>query len=343
MINQLIERYKRFRTEQYLAQIYQYQYAFVGIGQHSLSNLYPVIRYLQIPIKYICVTSERKAQLIEKKFPWIKGTTSLDEILNDDTIKGVFVSTSPAAQFSTASRVLQSGKSLFVEKPPCLSLEQLHKLIELRRLYHSQVVAVGMQKRYAPAIRIVQKRLKKEHLINYDMHYLTGAYPEGNVLLDLYIHPLDLACYLFGEAEIIACQKVAPSSFLLMLKHPHVIGTIELSTVYSWISAKESLKVCTNSGVYYLEQMEELTYESNSTFCGFPVEKILREYPSIEILYRRNNFTPVLANNQVYTHGYFDEILSFANAVEGRQNNNISDLISMTDTFELLEELSSVS
>ena len=76
MINQLIERYKRFRTEQYLAQIYQYQYAFVGMGQHSLSNLYPVIRYLQIPVKYICVTSERKAQLIEKKFSGIKATTS---------------------------------------------------------------------------------------------------------------------------------------------------------------------------------------------------------------------------------------------------------------------------
>ena len=319
MITRLIERYKRFRTEQYLAQIYQSQYAFVGMGQHSLSNLYPVIQYLQIPIKYICVTSERKAQLIE------------------------FVSTSPAAQFSTASRVLQSGKSLFVEKPPCLSFEQLHKLIELRRLYHSPVAAVGMQKRYAPAVRVLQERLIKEHLISYDMHYLTGAYPEGNALLDLYIHPLDLACYLFGEAEIIACQKVAPSSFLLMLKHPHVTGSIELSTAYSWTSAKESLKVCTNSGVYYLEQMEELTYESNSTFFGLPLEKVHTHHPTIEVLYRRNNFTPVLANNQVYTQGYFDEILSFANAVEGQQNNNISDLISMTDTFELLEELSSVS
>ena len=315
MINQLIERYKRFRTEQYLAQIYQSQYAFVGMGQHSLSNLYPVIQYLQIPIKYICVTSKRKAQLIERKFPGIKGTTSLDEILNDDTIKGIFVSTSPASQFSIASRVLQSGKSLFVEKPPCLSLEQLYKLIEFRRLYHSPVAAVGMQKRYAPAIRIVQKRLKKERLVK----------------------PL--------RAPLRASSYLRFSSIMSMprLKHPHVIGTIELSTAYSWTSAKESLKVCTNSGVYYLEQMEELTYESNSTFCGFPVEKILREYPSIEILYRRNNFTPVLANNQVYTHGFFDEILSFANAVEGQQNNNISDLISMTDTFELLEELSSVS
>lgn len=172
------------------------------------------------------------------------------------------------------------------------------------------------------------------------MHYLTGAYPEGNALLDLYIHSLDLACYLFGEAEIIACQKVAPSSFLLMLKHPHVIGTIELSTAYSWTSAKESLKVCTNSGVFYLVQMEELTYESNSTFLGLPLEKVHTHHPTIEVLYRRNNFTPILANNQVYTQGYFDEILSFANAVEGHQNKNLSDVDSMTATFKLLEELS---
>ena len=340
MITRLIERYKRFRTEQYLAQTYQSQYAFVGMGQHSLSNLYPVIRYLQIPIKYICVTSERKAQLIEKKFPGIKGTISLDGILNDDTVKGVFVSTSPASQFSIASQVLQSGKSLFVEKPPCLSLEQLYKLIEFRRLYHSPVTMVGMQKRYAPAVRILQERLKKEQLISYNMHYLTGAYPEGNALLDLYIHPLDMACYLFGKAEIIACQKVAPSSFLLMLKHPHVIGMIELSTAYSWISAKESLKVCTNSGVYYLEQMEELTYECNTTFLGMPLEKVHTRHPVIEILYRRNNFTPILANNQVYTQGYFDEIESFVNAVERYKNKNLSDIDSMTATFKLLDELS---
>ena len=315
------------------------QYAFVGMGQHSLSNLYPVIRYLQVPIKYICVTSERKAQLIEKKFPGIKATTSLDEILNDDTIRGVFVSTSPASQFAIASQVLRSGKSLFVEKPPCLSLEQLHQLIEFHRLYPSQITMVGMQKRYAPAVRVLQERLKKEQLVSYDMHYMTGAYPEGNALFDLYIHPLDLVCYLFGNADIIACRKVAPSSFLLMLKHPHVIGTLELSTAYSWTTAKESLKVCTNSGVYYLEQMEELTHVPNSTFLGFPMEKILRDHPTIEVLYRCNSFTPVLANNQVYTQGYFDEIETFVNAVEGYQNKNLSDVDSMTATFKLLDEL----
>ena len=63
MIKQLINRYKRLRTEHFLAQTYQYSYAFVGMGQHSLTNLYPVLHYLGVPLKYICVTSERKASV----------------------------------------------------------------------------------------------------------------------------------------------------------------------------------------------------------------------------------------------------------------------------------------
>ena len=78
MIQELINRYKRIRTEHFLRQTYQYSYAFVGMGQHSLTNLYPVLHYLGVPLKYICVTSERKAQLIEQKFPSVKATTSLD-------------------------------------------------------------------------------------------------------------------------------------------------------------------------------------------------------------------------------------------------------------------------
>ena len=68
--------------------------------------------------------------LIERKFPYVKATTSLDDILTDETVKGVFVSASPAAHFSIALRVLESGKSLFIEKPPCQSLQELDALID---------------------------------------------------------------------------------------------------------------------------------------------------------------------------------------------------------------------
>jgi len=326
MIPELINRYKRMRTERFLRQTYQYQYAFVGMGQHSLTNLYPVLHYLGVSLKYICVTSERKAQLIERKFPQVKATTSLDTILNDDEVKGVFVSASPSAHFSIALCVLQSGKSLFIEKPPCQSLQELDTLIDKQRLYGSLVAMVGLQKRYAPAVQILQKRLRKEHLVSYDLHYLTGNYPEGDALLDLYIHPLDLVTHLFGKPEIIACQQVAPASYLLMLRHPHIVGTLELSTAYTWSAAEESLKVNTASGIYSLSQMEELTFSPKpSSILGY--------------LYTCNNFAPILENNQIHSQGYFNEISAFVESVEGRAGKVLTSLQSVKDTYQLISTL----
>ena len=379
MIQELINRYKRMRTERFLCQTYQYQYAFVGMGQHSLTNLYPVLHYLGVPLKYICVTSERKAKLIERKYPSVKATTSLDEILNDEAIKGVFVSASPSAHFSIASRVLQSGKSLFIEKPPCQTLEELDTLIALQQQFGSLVAMVGLQKRYAPAVQLLKQRLHKERaeqrepssllgwpsrdgrrqsrrLISYDLHYLTGAYPEGNALLDLYIHPLDLVCFLFGQPEILACRQVTKDSYILMLQHPHIVGTLELSTAYPWTTAEESLKVCTHSGIYRLSQMEELTFTpTSSTIFGIPMEKlrprhetqiIAKRLPPIgtqELLFLRNNFTPILANNQIFTQGYFHEIAAFVEATESRHSDTLTPLSSLKTIYETILKIQTVT
>ena len=339
MIQEIINRHKRMRTENYLRQTCQHQYAFVGMGQHSLTNLYPVLHYLGVPLKYICVTSERKAQLIERKFPGVKATTSLDTILKDETVKGIFVSASPSSHFSIASQILRCGKSLFIEKPPCQTLEELDFLIDLQQLYGSPVAMVGLQKRYAPAVQLLKKRLGKSHLVSYDLHYLTGAYPEGDVLLDLYIHPLDLVCFLFGKPDILVCRQVAKDSYLLMLQHPHVVGTLELSTSCTWIAAEETLKVCTKSGIYHLSQMEELTFSpTSSTAFGIPVEKLHTHHETKEILCQRNNFTPILANNQIYSQGYFNEIEAFVNAVEGRNHAITTDIKTIRETYQLISE-----
>lgn len=340
MIQELISRYKRKRTEHYLNQTFQHAYAFVGMGQHSLANLYPVLHYLGVPLKYICVTSERKARLIEKKFIGVIATTLLDEILNDENVKGVFVAATPTSHFSIATQVLQSGKSLFIEKPPCQTLEQLDILIDQQRRFGSPVVMVGLQKRYAPVVHLLKKRLGKEHLVNYDLHYLTGAYPEGNALLDLYIHPLDLVVYLFGNPKIIACRKVNENSYIIMLQHPQVVGTLELSTHYSWTNPMGTLKICTHSGVYRLSQMDELSFTPNPpTVLGIPFEKLHHHHILNEILFLRNNFTPILSNNQVYTQGYFNCISAFVNAIEGNSTKNISSLSAIRNTYIIMEQL----
>lgn len=178
------------RNRTFLRNVYSGQYAFVGIGSHSLANLYPVLQYLQVPLKYICCRSKEKTMLIEAKYKGIKATTSLSEILSDNEVKGVFVSASPSAHFSIAKQVLQSGKHLFIEKPPCQSLGELEQLCQLAD-EHKAIAMAGLQKRYSPVMSTLRKRLSKERLISYNARYVTGNYLEGNVVLDLFIHPID--------------------------------------------------------------------------------------------------------------------------------------------------------
>ena len=363
MKQQIINRYKRLRTEQYLCRTYRNDYAFVGMGQHALTNLYPVLHHLGVPLKYICVRSERKARLIGNRFPGVTATTSLATILVDERVKGVFVAASPAAHFTIASQILASGKSLFVEKPPCRTAEELEMLIRLRRLHGSPAAIVGLQKRFAPAVRLLEKRMSTRKPVSYDLHYLTGVYPEGSALLDLYIHPIDLVCHLFGKPTVIACQETSKNSFLLMLRHPDAAGTLELSTAYSWTSAEESLKVVTSDAVYRLSQMDELTCERLPvTALGIPTEKVFSHHKTLEYLYSRNNFVPTLPDNQIVSQGYYDEIVTFVNAVEatspscmlryhrnqhpnqhptgaGSRPPSVSDLESLRDVYGILERL----
>ena len=334
MIKEAIARYKRLRTGRFLSETFNGKYAFVGMGQHSLDNLYPVLDYLKVPLKYICVTSEEKAEQITRKFPGVQGVASIEKILSDPEVAGVLVAAAPSAHYQIASKVLGAGKSLFIEKPPCSNLEELEVLAssceaagDAEGSTGVPVFAAGLQKRYAPAVRMLKARLGRHRPSHYDLHYRTGAYPEGNALLDLFIHPLDMVTAIFGEAKVVSCTRPeaegastngGTETLLLTLEHPQgVVGTLELSTAYSWKSASESMSVCTAKGEYRLEGMDELSFRPfQGKVLGIPLEKVRPRAERVEYLYRRNGFNPVIADNQIVSAGYFDELRAFTAAVE---------------------------
>ena len=126
-----------------------------------------------------------------------------------------------------------------------------------------------------------------------------------------------------------------------MLQHPHIVGTLELSTAYSWTTAEESMKVCTRSGVYNLSQMESLTFTPNpTTILSIPIEKLHKKNSTVEYLYHRNSFVPTLVKNQLYAHGYFNEITAFVNAVEGNYSNVFTNLGTTKSVYETIKEIS---
>lgn len=333
-----IQRWRSQRNRKMLQSPYSAMYAFVGVGSHALQNLYPVLQYLGIPLKYICCKTPDKQALIERRFG-VTATTSLDIILNDPEVKGVFVCTSTQSHYDICTRVIESGKYLFVEKPPCQTLDQLELLIAADK---KQIVMVGMQKRYSPLIQALKKRLAKNDPINYTMSYHTGTYPEGNPFADLFIHPVDLALYLFGNAELKSVQQInrnGTTTIQGLLSHGTAKGFIELSTAYSWTNPKETLHVNTQAGEYRLEQMERLChYPHPKRIAGIPLEKLGLFTNSEQVLFERNNFNPLAVNNQIYTQGFLSEIRAFADMVE-LSGENISPLSSMDTTYKLFSSL----
>lgn len=338
LIDRSIQRWRSQRNRKMLQSPYSAQYAFVGIGRHALQNLYPVLQYLGIRLKYICCKSPDKLVMIERRFGVI-ATTSLDTILNDSEVEGVFLCTSPQSHYDICTRVIEAGKYLFVEKPPCQTLDQLELLTAADK---KQIVMVGMQKRYSPLIRALKKQLVKKELINYTMSYHTGAYPEGNPFTDLFIHPVDLVQYLFGNAELKSVQQIdrnGTTTIQGLLSHETAKGYIELSTAYSWTNPKETLYVNTQAGEYRLEQMERLChYPHPKRIAGIPLEKLGLFTNTEQTLIERNNFNPLVGNNQLYTQGFLSEIKAFADMVEF-SGENISPLSSMATTYKLLSSL----
>ena len=344
-LDNIIGRYKYIRSMRELSHTYTQQYALVGFGNHCANNLLPVIQYLQLPLKYICCTSEKKAELISQKYKGVKGTTSLQDILLDDTVSGVFVAANPHSHFQIATETIKAGKSLFIEKPPCENERELKSLIDTIMLYGSQHIVVGLQRRFAPATQILQKRLKGDGKRHYHYRYLTGLYPEGDTLLDLFIHPLDYVTFLFGEAKIkgldITLSRDGGQTLFLVLEHQEITGMLELSTDYSWQEAQEQLNISTDKGLYVLENMERLDFmPRRSTLLGIPLEKVFPNNGATICLYGRNNFVPTIGNNQIVSQGFFSEIKTFADMIENKHEADYTlGLESVNHVYSLMAEI----
>ncbi len=340
-MNGIIERYKKIRKKGLLSKNYQGQYAFVGIGNHSINNLYPVLNHLNVNLKYIAVKSQDTAALIKNNFANTIATTELNDVLSDETIKGVFVSASPSAHFSIAKQVIASGKNLFIEKPPCTTLKELQELIELEKKGNGFVLT-GVQRRYAPIYNILANKVKKATY--YSLKYKTGAYPEGDELLDLFIHPLDALFYLFGDGKVKNISVVRSNgtiTYLAQITHSNgVIGNLELSTDHSWTEAQDILTISTPKGEYITDNTSKLSFVTKpKVVANIPLEKVKGFQSQTTVLYQQNSFLPVKEHNQLYSAGYYNELENFVKICEKKGGNNVSTLNSLKPTFSAIETL----
>ena len=336
----IIHFIKNKRKQNYITTNYKGEYAFIGIGSHSIQNLYPVLSYLRINLKYICTKSTENAELINTNFKHTIGTNDLDRVLNDPDIKGVLICSLSTIHFKLISQALKANKNVFVEKPPCYTLDELDELIELEK-NSKGTCFVGLQRRYAPINKLFEPDTTKN--VTYNYRFVTGAYPEGDELLDLFIHPIDLLHHLFGKAElssILTTGEKGKRTHFVLLKHPNnIIGSLELSSNYTWNNPSESLTINSKKNIFTITNNETVSTEKKmGSILGIPLEKVFNK-PSVQLQQIRNGFSPILFNNQIYSQGYFDEIKTFIDHCEKKKSTNKSSLQSLVNTYQTIKNI----
>lgn len=120
----------------------------------------------------------------------VQAHASLDAMLS--LVDAVSIVVPTTAHFVVASRALQAGKHVFVEKPFTVTLDEADELIRLAET-HGVVLQVGHVERFNRAVRAAMPYVDSPRFIESDR--LAPFNPRGSdvaVVLDLMIHDLDL-------------------------------------------------------------------------------------------------------------------------------------------------------
>lgn len=151
--------------------------AFIGAGSYAQQNLLPNIPRTDKDV--VCVgvmtnsgtTSKRVAQ----KFGFQFCTAEPKEISENEAINTVFVATRHDSHAEYVRSALEHGKHVFVEKPLCLTREELSEIENVYDSSHENLqLMVGFNRRFAPCAVELKQRLRSAPL---SMMYRVNAGP----------------------------------------------------------------------------------------------------------------------------------------------------------------------
>ncbi len=149
---------------------------------------------------------EERAKKMAKRFG-VKWSTSYRDVLNNDDIHGVVISTPTKLHYQHALEALKAGKHTLIEKPMTETVEQAIELTELAK-ERNLILMVGFLLRYSSAINFA-KEYYEEGKIGRVLTVLakrTSYWPnrpmDVGVIRDLAIHDIDLIRYMLGKEPL---------------------------------------------------------------------------------------------------------------------------------------------
>jgi polar amino acid transport system substrate-binding protein len=181
----------------------------VGAGSYAQSNLLPNLPRPngEVSLVGVMTNSGTTSKRVAERFGFGFCTSEPQDIFADDRVNTVFVATRHDSHGPYVKQALAAGKHVFVEKPLCLTADELAEIDDLYGTTEGRHLMVGFNRRFAPhAVEL------KRHLGSAPISMLyrinAGAIPKDNWIQDRDVgggriigeacHFIDFCTYLCG-------------------------------------------------------------------------------------------------------------------------------------------------
>jgi predicted dehydrogenase len=133
---------------------------FIGAGNYATSMLLPHLRdSSEAELVSVATTRSLSGLNAQRKFGFATITTSVEEVLDDDTLDAVFIVTRHHSHAGLVCKALERGLTVFVEKPLALTEEQLAHVLDTVERTGNDRIMVGFNRRFAPLFTDLKERL----------------------------------------------------------------------------------------------------------------------------------------------------------------------------------------
>jgi len=194
------------------------QASVIGTGSFAQRILIPGLRAAGFSIDTVASARGVSARTVVEEIGTGTAGTAEDALASDSGL--LVVATRHASHAELAERGLRAGKAVFVEKPPCLTWDELKRLRDARAVSGCEL-AVGFNRRHAPlAIRLREHVSRGGHPRQVAIRVNAGRLPDdhwtndpqegGGRLLGEGCHFVDLACWLVRAVPITVQATIHP-------------------------------------------------------------------------------------------------------------------------------------
>ncbi len=194
------------------------QASIIGTGSFAQRILIPGLRAAGFSIDTVASASGVSAHAVVEQIGTGTVGTPEDALASDAGL--LVVATRHASHAELAERGLRAGKAVFVEKPPCLTWEELQRLRDARATSGCELV-VGFNRRHAPLAMRLREHVSggghpRQVIIRVnagllpDDHWTNDAQEGGGRLLGEGCHFTDLACWLVGATPTSVQATIHP-------------------------------------------------------------------------------------------------------------------------------------